>query len=209
MCLNLGLAQPRRDTKGSEGQAARAKTALQREGLASAPTLLGTWAAGSAKTAVILKAEEKNTNIQDRTRDIIQVIAMNLNGRGEKCHVFSFQSKPHKFNPLNTGQAEVTDPLPSNSRRVRLDPTAGGHAQAAGEAAALGGCLLIPSHGGDPAMVTPREGPVARLNQTKCLGWTNRAPSPLRGELLLPAAFTSLQLRDYCCVIIPPHLCRI
>lgn len=110
------------------------------QGLASAPSFPGPWAAGSAKTALILEAEKKNISIQKGTRHTEQVIEMNLKGGGKKGAMFLVFSPNH----INLTQVEVTDPLPGNSRKVHLGPIAG----AAGEAAALGGYLVTYSHDG-------------------------------------------------------------
>lgn len=58
MCLNLVLAQRRRETKGKGGEAARAKTAGG-DGLLC--PLMGTRAAGSVKAALIWKLRRKTS----------------------------------------------------------------------------------------------------------------------------------------------------
>lgn len=73
MCLDLVRAQSRRETKGTEGQAARAKTAGK-----------DCRAAGSVKNVLILETKKKNICIQEGTRHIDQVIEINLKGKIRK-----------------------------------------------------------------------------------------------------------------------------
>ena len=49
------------EEKGNQGEGRSGSSGKKcRQGLASAPTFMGTWAAQSAKTALILEVEEKN-----------------------------------------------------------------------------------------------------------------------------------------------------
>lgn len=91
MCLNLVLAQRRRETKGKGGEAARAKTAGG-DGLLC--PLMGTRAAGSVKAALILQAEKKNITTQKGTSHTEPVTEMNLKGE-KKCAVFLVFSPNH------------------------------------------------------------------------------------------------------------------
>lgn len=86
------------EEKGNRGEGRSGKNC--RQGLPSALSFMGTWAAGSAKTALILEAEEKNISIQKQIRHIAQVIEMSLKGEKKMFNVFGFQSKPQKCDPL-------------------------------------------------------------------------------------------------------------
>lgn len=98
MCHNLVLAQRRRETKGKEGQAARAKTA-GRDWLL--PCLSWAHVLGMCKDCIDFGRWREKYHYTRRNQ-AHWTSYWNEFKRAKKppCNVFGFQSKPHKFDPL-------------------------------------------------------------------------------------------------------------